>query len=106
MKQRDLEKLRRAHEEEFAYLKNYIPKNELKHGIYYKGRCRNARIARWNENENQFYYARYKFGDRFIETINHPEDDNGFDLFYPTAVAAVVDVHIPFEIVNHTGRTQ
>jgi hypothetical protein len=30
-----------------------------------------------------FEYQRYKFGCTFPETINHFEDDNGYDLFVP-----------------------
>ena len=63
--------------------RKYIPKADLQDGAYYNGHCRNASIARWFASENQFVYWRTKFGDRFTETINHPEDDNGFDLFYP-----------------------
>ena len=58
-----------------------IPKADLKDGAYYYGHCRNASIARWNARDKMFYYRRTKFGHSFIETINHPEDDNGFDLF-------------------------
>ena len=36
-----------------------------------------------NASRQCFVYLRYKFGDYFTEEINHPEDDNGFDLFYP-----------------------
>lgn len=56
-----------------------IPKNELIVGGYYYGKCRNARIARWDGKI--FTHWRTKFGDRFLETIHHPEDDDGFDLF-------------------------
>lgn len=61
-----------------------IPKSELEHGAYYSGRCRNAEVARWDSIKNRFFYRRYKFGDTFIEEINHPEDDNGYDLFIPS----------------------
>ena len=33
-----------------------LPKDQLKHGRYYKGRCRNATVARWYANEQQFYH--------------------------------------------------
>ena len=58
-----------------------IPKAELKHGSYYKGRCRNASVARWNGEEQKFYHWRTKWGDKFIETIYAPEDDSIFDVF-------------------------
>ena len=44
------------------------------HGRYYKGRCRNATIARWNADENCFYHWREKFGRIYIETIKYPTD--------------------------------
>lgn len=58
-----------------------IPKNELKIGQRYLGSCRNSDIAIWNGK--QFEYHRYKFGDFFLEKINHFEDDDGYDLFVP-----------------------
>jgi hypothetical protein len=61
-----------------------IPKAELQHGHYYVGHCRNAYLARWDAEHNCFKHWREKWGTRFIETINHPEDDNGFDLFIVT----------------------
>lgn len=64
----------------------HVPKSELKHGLYYAGECRNAGVARWDETKQVFVYWRYKFGSEYLETINHFEDDNGFDLFYPETV--------------------
>lgn len=64
-----------------------IAKANLEDGVYYRGTCRNASVARWKADEEQFYYLRHKFGDTFIETIRHPEDDDGVDLFRPEEVA-------------------
>ena len=61
----------------------FLPKSELVDGVYYRGRCRNATIAVWDAANNLFWYMRCKFGTYFEEDICHPEDDNGFDLFYP-----------------------
>jgi hypothetical protein len=72
-----------------------LPKAALIPGHYYTGRCRNARIARWDGE--QFWYWRVKFGDRFTEPINHPEDDNGFDLFLPERYAFGPEEGIPLE---------
>lgn len=55
----------------------------MRHGAYYYGECRNADTARWNGDTCKFVYWRHKFGDRFAEDIRHPEDDDGYDLFYP-----------------------
>jgi hypothetical protein len=61
----------------------YIPKAELEHGAYYFGTCRNADIARWNAETQEFTYWREKFRSRFTETIKYPSDDQVFDIFYP-----------------------
>lgn len=58
-----------------------IAKNDLIVDKSYLGNCRNADIAKWNGEK--FEYQRTKFGDTFTETINHFEDDNGYDVFVP-----------------------
>ena len=58
-----------------------IPKRKLINGAYYNGSCRNTEIAMWDGEK--FIYERTKFGFKFIDKINHFEDDNGFDLFIP-----------------------
>jgi len=68
---------------EEAYKQGLIRKSDLKHGAYYLGTCRNANIAIWDAKKNVFYYLRSKFGAIFEESINHPEDDNSFDVFLP-----------------------
>jgi hypothetical protein len=69
---------------------NHLAKSELTHGQYYRGRCRNTSVARWCASTKSghpvFLYVRRKFGDAFVEEIQHPEDDRGFDLFYPFEV--------------------
>jgi hypothetical protein len=78
---------------EKAYkLKVLVPKSELKDGHYYWGTCRNAYQAIWNSEKNCFYYWRTKFGTAFVESINHPEDDNGFDLFLPIEEVVTEDI--------------
>lgn len=66
------------------YNKGIIPKKDLQKGGYYKGRCRNAKVALWNGYE--FVYMRDKMNAHFPETIKHLEDDNGFDLFVPYGI--------------------
>jgi hypothetical protein len=78
-----------------------IPKADLIDGAYYQGSCRNATVARWSAKDERFYYWRFKFGDRFVEDIRHPEDDDGHDVFHPYSYRlAPGDVHsqIPLEI--------
>mgnify|MGYP000860896689 CR=1 FL=1 len=62
---------------------DFIRKSDLVHGAYYYGTCRNATCAKWDETTQLFTYKRIKFGSRFDEEINHPENDDGFDLFVP-----------------------
>ena len=58
----------------------WIPKENLIPFAYYKGKCRNAPIAMWDGKK--FFYIRRKFIDTFVEEINCPEDDRGFDVFF------------------------
>lgn len=60
-----------------------IPKSDLEDRAYYRGQCRNAQVAQWHADKGHFMYMRSKFGNVFVECINHPEDDNGYDLFRP-----------------------
>jgi len=60
-----------------------IQKRDLKDLYYYIGVCRHSNVAKWSEKDNCFYYLRHKFGEIFSERINHPEDDDGHDLFLP-----------------------
>lgn len=66
------------------YSKGIISKSELIKNNYYLGTCRNASVALWNGFE--FLYNRTKFGSTYIESINHFEDDNGYDLFIPLRI--------------------
>ena len=58
-----------------------IPKDSLVIGAEYEGACRNASTAVWNGKE--FEYKRLKWGMWQNDTINHFEDDDGYDLFVP-----------------------
>lgn len=70
---------------EAAYAEGMIRHSDLKDGIFYYGRCRNAvqDVAMWFAEMNVFVYQRVKWGSPFLESICHPEQDNGFDLFTP-----------------------
>lgn len=65
------------------YRKGIIAKKDLKKNTYYRGKCRNAKVALWNGFE--FVHMRYKFG-YYIDSVNHLEDDNGYDLFVPVRI--------------------
>lgn len=58
-----------------------IPKSRLKIGKVYEGSCRNAERAIWDGKV--FWYERYKYGITYDESINHFEDDDGYDVFIP-----------------------
>lgn len=62
--------------------KQSLAKKELKDGLYYRGDCRNSDVAVWDAKFEVFWYMRTKFTDTFAEWICHPEDDNGYDLFF------------------------
>ena len=61
-----------------------IPKDKLIVGKTYIGDCRNAREAVWDGEK--FTYMRTKFGSTYPETINHIQDDDGYDLFVPLKI--------------------
>ena len=69
---------------EAAYAQGLLRKTALVHGAYYRGRCRNATVARWNEPGQHFIHWRTKFTNRFLEAIRHPEDEKVFDVFLAT----------------------
>lgn len=75
-----------------------IPKSQLVHGVYYKGRCRNADEARWNGEKQLFYHWRTKFGFKFVETINCPEDEQHFDVFVAEELLDKPTEEIPFDV--------
>lgn len=60
-----------------------IPKEALRHGVYYYGRCRNASIARWDAVKQVFVHWRSKFGSVFTEEISCREDEAHADVFDP-----------------------
>lgn len=66
-----------------------IPKAALAQWAYYVGHCRNSKIAMWNPDRQVFVYLRVKFGSVEDAEINHFEDDNGFDLFFPYREVAI-----------------
>lgn len=73
--------LRTDEELEAAYALGLLRKEDLVHGQYYFGLCRNAQIARWHAGAERFVHLRTKFGQTFYEAIRHPVDDRHFDVF-------------------------
>jgi uncharacterized protein (DUF433 family) len=76
-----------------------LPKNLLVHGGYYKGRCRNATVARWNAEEKRFYHWREKFGRIYIQTIKYPTDETEpwWDVFDVVEPLSDCRFEIPFD---------
>lgn len=58
-----------------------ICKDRLEVGAIYVGHCRNAHYALWNGEK--FEYIREKFGNEYIDEVEHPEDCIGYDVFVP-----------------------
>lgn len=78
--------LRTDEELEAAYTIGLMRKEDLVHGQYYFGLCRNAQIARWHAGVERFVHLRKKFGQSFYETIRHPVDERNYDVFRVTRV--------------------
>lgn len=65
-----------------------IPADRLEDRAYYQGICRNTNVAKWvkdsrDPSKSCFYYIREKHESFYVENINHPSNDTGFDLFVP-----------------------
>ena len=78
-----------------VFMRDYTPiikKENLIHGEYYEGRCRNANVARWNAETGFFYHWRNKFGNEYVEAIHCPEDDEMFDVFVAARLLAPNEV--------------
>jgi hypothetical protein len=58
-----------------------IPLHKLEVGKSYIGECRNASEAVWQGDK--FVYKRTKWGNTYVEEINHFQNDDGFDVFVP-----------------------
>lgn len=72
-----------------------IKKEDLKHGHYYKGRCRNATVARWNAEKGCFIHWRTKYTFKFLEEIKCPEDEQYYDVFVTEYELETVEEEIP-----------
>ena len=76
-----------------------LPKDQLRHGAVYKGRCRNACLARWNDEQHCFYHWREKFEHIYIETIKYPTDEvePWWDVFDVVEELPNPKIEIPFD---------
>ena len=66
-----------------------IPLHELEIGKTYIGFCRNASEAVWDGD--RFVYQRFKWGTTFPDTINHFQNDDGYDVFVPVRLKATTN---------------
>ncbi len=80
--------------------RSILPREHLRGGAYYKGRCRNATVARWNADEQRFYHWRKKFDRIFIETIKYPTDETEpwWDVFDVVEELSSPRFEIPFDV--------
>jgi hypothetical protein len=83
-----------AEQLEEAYALGMLRKEQLVDGAYYKGRCRNASVARWNATSQEFLHQRLKFNSRFVEGIKHPADEKNFDVFVAREVTEPSELEI------------
>lgn len=58
-----------------------IAKEDLILGGWYIGQSRSTGIAQWIGDK--FIFIRHKMDGRYIDSINHFEDDDNYDLFIP-----------------------
>ncbi len=59
-----------------------ISKKDLIPGGWYIGQSRSTNIAQWWPKLG-FEFIRHKFSGKYIDNINHFEDDNHYDVFIP-----------------------
>lgn len=76
-----------------------LSRDKLVHGGYYKGRCGNATVARWNAEESCFFHWREKFDNIFVERIKYPTDESEtwWDVFNPVEELPDCRFEIPFD---------
>lgn len=67
-----------------------IPKEKLEEGIWYYGGHRIATISMWNGKK--FLYWRHKFGNIFVDTCEHFQNDDGYSLFVPIRKATIKEI--------------
>ena len=80
-------------------MKTPLPVGALEHGAYYHGSCRNAYIARWNADSNEFIYMRQKFGHVYPEGIRCWAGSGGnFDTFRAHGKMKISPIEIPLKI--------
>lgn len=81
-----------------------VPEEQLEHGTYYHGKCRNAHIARWNAETKRFIYMREKFRYVFPEEIGYWAEakpgEHRFDEFRPYGRLDAPPFEIPLTLAR------
>jgi hypothetical protein len=82
----------------------FLPLEQLVHGAYYRGKCRNAHVARWNAETQKFIYMREKFRRVFPEEIGYwiaaKPGEHRFDEFKPYALMEIPPFEIPLTLAK------
>ena len=76
--------------------------NKYKDRQCYKGICRNADYAIYIAETDRFIYERWKFGNSFLESIGHEDNDDGFDLF--EVHTEWTDEHLLKRVMSEEGK--
>jgi hypothetical protein len=86
------------------YLPTMIAKKDMKGGMWYKGVCRNAYVAEWDDKKQEFVYIRFKFGF-MMDTIKHFEDvaETRQDGFIPIEEIPRLDYKLENKIRDEVG---
>lgn len=79
--------------------RRFLPKDNLCHAAFYKGRCGHGSIARWNSQTQEFFYWREKCGHIFIDKLCYPTDEAEpwWDTFHPIEEIPNPKFEIPFD---------
>jgi hypothetical protein len=84
--------------------KEMVPFEQLVHGAYYRGKCRNAHVARWNAEEQKFIHWREKFKFVFLEQLGYwieaKPGEHRFDEFRPYALLENPPFEIPLTLAK------
>lgn len=75
------------------YDKGVIRGEDLEHGKYYLGKCRNAYVGKWNDDKKVMEHMRYKFGVFTKDNVNYLDNDDNFDLF--VAIKEIDEKDVP-----------
>ena len=76
----------------------------LEHLSYYIGISRNSKVAIWDNDKKMFFHTRYKMKKHIIDSLRHPEMDDGYDLFIPIKKLDSPYDYLPKELNNLTAN--